>query len=313
MKEVETGMSEQQLTVEPTQIEKLNNLRKAYRNADLLWKCITTVVVILAFVYIYVAYMKLLFEDGSLRVILAIVFLVAIPFCLYILPMILKMSSKFKAYNTEYKNNFLQEKIHKEFPKADYKAKERISIKEISECSMIKRARSASANDCIEGTYKGVDFLRYDMELSYKKRRKVSDCVLIACSNRTELKSEIQIVQKDFSIGKTAYEKPEGYTEYVSGNESFDKEFAVYAQDAEEAINFVDKELMRKLEKFSGGGPIAAFFDKRKVYLIIRRKKDAMEAPVYKAVKESVCRKEAEKEADVIKKWLELLEQCVVK
>ena len=102
--------------------------------------------------------MKLMFEDGPMRVILAIVFLVAIPFCLYVLPMILKMSSKFKNYNTEYKNNFLQEKIHKEFPKADYKAKERISIKEISECSMIKKARSASANDCIEGTYRGVDF-----------------------------------------------------------------------------------------------------------------------------------------------------------
>lgn len=300
-------------TVELSLVDKLNTMRKAYRNADIVWKCITTLVVILAFVYIYLAYMKLMFEDGPMRVILAIVFLVAIPFCLYVLPMILKMSSKFKNYNTEYKNNFLQEKIHKEFPKADYKAKERISIKEISECSMIKKARSASANDCIEGTYRGVDFLRYDMELSYKKRRKVSDCVLIACNNRTEIKSEIQIIQKNFSIGKVAYEKPEGYSEYVTGNERFDKEYAVYAQNIEEAVGFVDKELIRKLDKFSGGGPIAAFFDKKKVYLIIRRKKDSMEAPVYKAVKEATCRKEAEKEAEVIRNWVDLLHDCVVK
>lgn len=300
-------------TVELSLVDKLNTMRKAYRNADIVWKCITTLVVILAFVYIYLAYMKLMFEDGPMRVILAIVFLVAIPFCLYVLPMILKMSSKFKNYNTEYKNNFLQEKIHKEFPKADYKAKERISIKEISECSMIKKARSASANDCIEGTYRGVDFLRYDMELSYKKRRKVSDCVLIACNNRTEIKSEIRIIQKNFSIGKVAYEKPESYSEYVTGNECFDKEYAVYAQNIEEAVGFVDKELMRKLDKFSGGGPIAAFFDKKKVYLIIRRKKDSMEAPVYKAVKEATCRKEAEKEAEVIRNWVDLLHDCVVK
>ncbi len=299
--------------VELSQVDKLNAMRKKYRNADIIWKCITTLVVILAFVYIYLAYMKLIFADGPMRVILAIVFLVAIPFCLYVLPMILKMSSKFKSYNTEYKNNFLQEKIHQEFPKADYKAKERISIKEISECSMIKKARSASANDCIEGTYRGVDFLRYDMELSYKKRRKVSDCVLIACNNRTELSSEIQIVQKNFSIGKVAYEKPESYSEYVSGNERFDKEYAVYAQNIEEAVSFVDKELMRKLEKFNGGGPIAAFFDKKKVYLIIRRKKDAMEAPIYKAVKEATCRKEAEKEAEVIRNWVDILHDCVVK
>lgn len=299
--------------VELSQVDKLNAMRKKYRNADIIWKCITTLVVILAFVYIYLAYMKLMFADGPMRVILAIVFLVAIPFCLYVLPMILKMSSKFKSYNTEYKNNFLQEKIHQEFPKADYKAKERISIKEISECSMIKKARSASANDCIEGTYRGVDFLRYDMELSYKKRRKVSDCVLIACNNRTELSSEIQIVQKNFSIGKVAYEKPESYSEYVSGNERFDKEYAVYAQNIEEAVSFVDKELMRKLEKFNGGGPIAAFFDKKKVYLIIRRKKDAMEAPIYKAVKEATCRKEAEKEAEVIRNWVDILHDCVVK
>lgn len=307
---VKTTVSE---PAELSQVDKLNEMRKTYRNADIIWKCITTAVVILAFVYIYFSYMKLMFEDGPLRVILAIVFLVAIPFCLYVLPMILKMSSKFKVYNTEYKNNFLQEKINQEFPKADYKAQERISIKEISECSMIKRARSASANDCIEGTYRGVDFLRYDMELSYKKRRKVSDCVLIACNNRTELHSEIQIVQKDFRIGKVAYEKPESYSVYVSGNDSFDKEFAVYAQNVEEAVKFVDRELMRKLNKFSGGGPIAAFFDKKKVYLIIRRKKDSMEAPVYKAVKENACRKEAEKEAEVIRNWIELLHDCVVK
>ncbi len=311
--EQEKAKSEVLEPVELSQIDKLNGMRKTYRKADIIWKCITTVVVILAFVYIYLAYMKLMFENGPLRVILAIVFLLAIPFCLYVLPMILKMSSKFKTYNAEYKNNFLQEKINKEFPKADYRAKERISIKEISECSMIKKARSANANDCIEGTYRGVDFLRYDMELSYKKRRKVSDCVLIACNNRTELHSEIQIVQKDFSIGKVAYEKPEAYSLYVSGNENFDKDFVVYAQNVEEAIKFVDKEFMRKLNKFSGGGPIAAFFDKKKVYLIIRRKKDSMEAPVYKAVKEATCRKEAEKEAEVIRKWIDLLHDCVVK
>lgn len=299
--------------VELTQVEKLNELRKKYRNADLLWKLITVVVIILAIAFIYMAYMKIVFDDGLLRVIVACVFLLAIPFCLYILPLLFKMSSKFKAYDAEYKNVFLQEKINAELPRADYKAKDRISIKEISECSMIRKARSANANDCIEGTYKGVDFLRYDMELSYKKSRKVSDCVLIACANRTELDGEVQIIQRDFKIGKQLYEMPEGYQEYVTNDEKFSKEFVVYTAGQEIASSFIDKELMRKISRFSGGGPIAAFFDKKKVYLIIKRKKDAMEAPIYKVVRESACRKEAEKEAEVIKNWVDLLHDCVVK
>ncbi len=299
--------------VELTQVQKLNQLRKKYRNADLLWKSITLCVIVLALVFIYMAYMKLVFDDGLLRVILACAFLLAIPFCLYVLPLLLKMSSKFKAYNSEYKNVFLQEKILNEFPKADYKAKDRISIKEISECSLIRKAHSANANDCIEGTYKSVDFLRYDMELSYKKSGCRSDCVLIACSNRTELNSEVQIIQRDFKIGKQEYVKQDNYFEYISDDEKFNKEFAVYAANLETAKGFIDNELMRKLRKFSGGGPVAAFFDKKKVYLIIKRKKDSLEAPIYKAVKENACRREAEREVEVIKNWVELLHDCVVK
>lgn len=296
-----------------TQVEKLNKMRKAYRNADLIWKIVTIVVIVAALFFIYAVYAKLLFTESVLRIIVAVVFLLGIPFCLYILPMILKMSSKLKTYTTEYKTEFLQEKIHKEFPKADYKAKDKISIKEISECSMIKKARFASANDCIEGTHNGIDFLRYDMELSYKKGHKNSDCVLIVCNNKTKLDSEVQIIEKDFTIGKNTYEKPETFAEYVSDDEGFNKKFSVYAENLEAAGAFVNKELMRKLDKFSGGGPIAAFFDKKQVYLIIRRKKDSMEAPIYKAVKESTCRKEAEKETEVIKDWLKILDSCVVK
>lgn len=311
-KEIDTTEASSQ-EIELTQVEKLNQLRKKYRNADFIWKSITVLVIVLSLIFIYVVYMKLVFEDEFLRVILACAFLLAIPFCLYILPLLLKMSSKFKVYNAEYKNVFMQEKIHGEFPKADYKAKDRISIKEISECSMIRKARSANANDCIEGTYKGVDFLRYDMELSYKKSGSVSDCVLIACANRTELDSEVQIIQRSFKIGKQEYEKPEGYQEYITGDEKFDKEFTVYCVNQETATNFIDNELMRKMRKFSGGGAIAAFFDKKKVYLIVKRKKDAMEAPVYKAIKENACKKEVEKEVEVIKNWVELLHDCVVK
>ena len=80
-----------------------------------------------------------------------------------------------------------------------------------------------------------------------------------------------------------------------------------------EADKFLDKDMQKKLSKFSAGGHFAVFFDKKKVYLIVRRRKDSLEAPVYKAAKESSCRKEAEKEVAIIKKWIDLLNDCVMK
>ena len=45
---------------EAEEVEKLNELRKKYRNADLLWKSIIVVVVLLVLVFIYLSYKKLM-------------------------------------------------------------------------------------------------------------------------------------------------------------------------------------------------------------------------------------------------------------
>ena len=66
--------------------------------------------------------------------------------------------------------------------------------------------------------------------------------------------------------------------------------------------------LAAKIVKFKAGGPIALFFDKDEVSLIIRRNKDAMEAPVYKKVKKSAAVKEANEEVEIIKEWIDILE-----
>jgi len=87
----------------------------------------------------------------------------------------------------------------------------------------------------------------------------------------------------------------------------------MYVENREEADTVLNTDLQKKLSKFSAGGPFAVFFDKKKVYLVIRRKKDSLEAPVYKAAKESACRKEAEKEVAIIQKWIELLNKEIMK
>lgn len=309
----ETVTATVETPVEKTPLEKLNDKRKAYCKADLIYKASCTASVLLCIGYIVLLFTGFLKGENIPRIIIGVVLLVIVLACLYILPLILKRSSKYKTYSLEYKTAFLKPVFEGEFPNAVYKEADKISIKEISECSMLKKSRSATANDCIEGRYKGVDFLRYDVELSAGKKSSKSDCVVITCGNKTIIKGELQIVDAKFTVGRTAYEKPEDLFPYITGEESFDKHYKMYVESREEADKVLSKDFQKSLCKFSAGGPIAVFFDKQRVYLVIRRRKDSLEAPVYKAVKESTCRKEAGKEAQVIRDWLELLDQNALK
>lgn len=299
--------------VELTLEQKLNEKRKAYKNGDLIYKVVSIAVILISLAYSVGLFMGFLADWDVVRIIIGVVLLLGILFALFILPKILKLSTKYKEYSLDYKTMFLKPVIESEFPQAEYKESDKISTKEVSECSLLKKARSASANDCVSGNYAGVDFLRFDMELSYGKSKATSDCVLIVCNNKTVLSHEIQVIGSKFSVGKNAYEKPEQLLPYISGEESFDKRFKMYVGNREEADKFFSKDMQKKLSKFTAGGPFAVFFDKKKVYLIIRRRKDSLEAPVYKPAKEATCRKEAEKEVAIIKKWIELLNQEVMK
>lgn len=305
-----------EVNCEPVELsleETLNEKRKIYQKGDMLYKGVSALTILLAMGYSVAMIMGFLANWDVIRIIIGILLLVGMLFSLFVLPRILKLSKKYKEYAQEYKTLFLKPVIESEFPQAEYKENDKISTKDVSECSLLKKARSANANDCIAGNYAGVDFLRYDIGLSYGKSKKVSDCVLIVCNNRTVLSHEIQVIGSKFTIGKSTYERPENLLPYISGEESFDKKYKMYVENREEADKFLDKEMQKKLSKFSAGGPFAVFFDKKKVYLIVRRRKDSLEAPVYKAAKESSCRKEAEKEVAIIKKWIDLLNDCVMK
>lgn len=313
---METGkenVTQTQEEVVLTPEQKLNEKRKVCMKADLIYKIVSILVIALSLAYAVGLFMGFLYEQTAVRVTLGIVLLLGILFALFILPKILKISSKYNDYSMDYKNAYLKPVFEQEFPKAEYKETDKISTKEISECSLLKKARSANANDCVSGSYEGVDFTRCDVELSYGKSKSTSDCVLIACNSKTILKGEMQAINNKFSIGGSAYEKPEQLLPYISGDESFDKKFKLYVENREEADKVLSDSLRKKLSKFAAGGPIAVFFDKQKVYLVIRRNKDSMEAPVYKAAKESSCRKVAEREVVIIKKWIDLLNDEVMK
>lgn len=291
--------------------EEIDALRKKYRNADIIWKTASVFVVLLSAAFVVALFKKWLSFELMIDAIIALVILLLIFFCVYLLPHFLKMSSKLKEYSTAYKAAFLRPTLEDAFSDGSYKDYDKVSTKDLTKISMLKKARSAEANDCVRGNYNGISFSRYDLALRYGKKKATSTCVMIVADIKTHIRHEVQIVNKDFNIGGMTYEQPEDFCKILSSNESFDKKYNIYAKEQDEGKKFADDRFVNKIAKFKAGGPIAVFADNDNVYLIVRKKRDAMEAPVYNSVKRKQAVKEAKEEVDLIKDWMDILKTCV--
>ena len=303
-------MEEKDKTVTVSQDEEINILRKKYMHADMIWKAASVLVLILTAAFIFLVFRKIIDLPFYTTLIAVLILLVLIFLCVYMLPHFLRMNSKMKAYSSKYKAVYLKPTLEEAFPKGEYNDYEKISTRDLTKNSMLKKAKSAVANDCIRGSYKKIPFLRYDLALRYGKKKAGSECVMIVADVKTGLKSEVQIIGNDFKIGGMDYSQPETYCKLLSSNEKFDNKFSVYAKDQDDGQKFLKDKFVSKMAKFKTDGPFALFFDKDEVSLIIRKNKDAMEAPVYKAVKKERAVKEANAEVETIKEWIDLLEEC---
>ena len=287
--------------------DEVNALRVKYLKADIIWKIVSVLVFILTGIYIFLVFKKIIDLELYASSIIVLVLLVLIFICIYMLPHFLKTNSKHKAYSTRYKEVYLKPTLKEAFTDGDYTDYEKISTRDLTRNSMLKKAKSAIANDCVRGVYKKTPFLRYDLALRYGKKKAGSECVMIVTQIKTGLKSEVQIIGNDFKIGGMDYNQPETYCKILSSNEKFDSKFSVYAKEQDDGQKFLKAALASKISGFKAGGPIALFFDKDEVSLIVRKKKDAMEAPVYKKVKKETAIKEANEEVKIIKEWIEIL------
>ena len=291
--------------------DEVNALRVKYLKADIIWKIVSVLVFILTGTYIFLVFKKIIDLELYASSIIVLVLLVLIFICIYMLPHFLKMNSKHKAYSTRYKEVYLKPTLKEAFTDGDYTDYEKISTRDLTRNSMLKKAKSAIANDCVRGVYKKTPFLRYDLALRYGKKKAGSECVMIVTKIKTGLKSEVQIIGNDFKIGGMDYNQPETYCKILSSNEKFDSRFSVYAKEQDDGQKFLKAALASKISGFKAGGPIALFFDKDEVSLIVRKKKDAMEAPVYKKVKKETAIKEANEEVKIIREWIEILNDCL--
>lgn len=293
--------------------EMLENARKQARNADLIWRVATVLSLAITFSYLIFLYWGHLLSSSNImiRIAIGVGLLILIFVCVYILPVFLKTQAKYRRYSVLYKNTYLKPYLEESFKGGEYEDYSKVSIKELTEFSLFKKSRSAEANDCVFGTYKGIDFKRYDLALRYKKSNSTSDCVLIVCNIKTKLKDELQIIENNFKLGGESYEQPENLCKILSGSDRFDKKYDVYAENQSDGEKFLRNNLLKRFTRLAVKGSIAAFFDKKRVYLVIRRKKDVMEAPLYRKVDRKRCEKEADIEVDIIKEWIDLLHDCI--
>ena len=196
---------------ELTREERLNKMRLELRKIETIWLISCGISLIGTFVYLFFVYKMKILAGSYLRYVFIVLLLLLVFFCIYLLPVLLKKNKKYKAYSLAYKMAYVKPLLEETFGEGTYSETEKVSLKEITEFSMLRKAKSAMANDCVNGVYDSVPFLRYDLTLRYDKKGATTDCVLIATDIKTHLKDELQIIHEQFRIGGSDYEQPEGY------------------------------------------------------------------------------------------------------
>lgn len=291
--------------------DQLNALRKKYLLTDNVWKISSVGVLLVALIYIFLEFSRVIDVDFYVNAIVAVIILAALFFCIYLLPHLLKSNSKQKEYFTKYKETYLKPTLEDAFSNGEYTDYEKVSSRDLTKITILKKAKGAVANDCIRGKYKNINFCRYDLALRYGKKKASSNCVLIITDIKTRLKSEVQIVENNFEVGGIEYEQPESFCKILSKDDKFDEKFSVYAKDQDDGEKFLRNSLVNKIRKFKVNGPFAIFCDKGEMCLIIKKKKDAMEAPIHTPVREKKAIKDAMEKVEIIKDWIEILEDCL--
>lgn len=288
--------------------EELNGLRQKCLIHDFEWKLITLFLSALTVAYILgVLFHKLDFITFPLSMIIAAVLILLTLGSTYFLPRLFKTEKIYNEYSLKYKMTFLKPALESNFPDSQYFANDKVSVKEITELSMLRKAKYASANDVLRGTLNGINFERFDLALRIEKKSGISDCVIIHSNIRTHLDDNVQIISKKFNLAGDVLTQPEKYCSILSGNEDFDEKYTVYVKNQEDGKRILKSSFVKNLPKLKLGGPIAVFADAKKIYCISIRKKDVMEAPIYVKPKQEKCEKEANKEAGILKDWLDFL------
>lgn len=283
--------------------EELNELRKRCLRRDTGWKLITLILAVVTVLYILgVLFYKLDFIPFPLNMFIAAFLILLTLGSIYFLPRLFKTERIYNEYSEKYKNTFLKPVMEANFAGAEYMIQDKVSVKAITEFSMLRKASKAVANDVVRGTCENVSFERFDLALRLKSY--VTDCVIINCNIKTHIDEDVQIIANKFNVAGEALKQPEDYCKVISGDEEFDKKYNVYAKKQDDGKKVLSNSFVKVLKDLKFGGPAAIFIDDKRIYCVSTRKHDVMEAPIYSKPKKEKCEKEANKEVAIIKNWM---------
>ncbi len=287
------------------------DIREKCKKRDMLWKGVWILIMVAALVYLYLVFAKNILSDGYVgRIVVSSIIIVVVFFWVYVMPYILGTERLYREYAKAFKTDVIEPVFKDAFAEATYRGFDKSQLREIKDSGLLKKARSAVATDSVRGSYDKVDFVRYDIELSTKERKSARiESVWITCDIKTKIKEEMQIICEDFKIGKNAYPQPEGFFKMQTEDEDFDNKFSVYVKGDKNKKDILDSSFRRHLTKLEKKNPFMIGFEKNQVHVVIKRKKDSLEVPLYGRVNQKKYQDEAQDEVDVVKEIIKLLKE----
>lgn len=206
---------------------------------------------------------------------------------------------KVQYFKDQYKKIFVEKPFREAFGQVSCDFKNGISRETIKQTGLIRMGNRYKTNDNIKGTYKNVGFERADIKIQqHTSTGKSSYTVtyfngrwLILDFNKT-FHFDLQIIGKGFY-----YTQKKGSIFSIERNRrhkvemediAFNKLFDVYAQDDHEAFFILTPQFISTLKEMyaSMDGALMLGFIDNKLHVAINTKRDAMEASIFRSVKD---------------------------
>ena len=212
-------------------------------------------------------------------------------------------------FSREFKKKYVLTGMQQIFDDLVYNPDEGLPRQVIADTQMMRMGNRYSSNDHMTGTYKGIRVEQADVHIQeehtttdskgnttttyetiFKGRWMVFDF-------NKDFKANVQVVQKGFSNakrGKLFARKEEKYKKVEMEDVSFNKDFKVYAQNAEDAFYILTPAMMDRIRKVCAGmeGKILFCFVDDKLHIGVHNKKDSFEHGLSKRIDESKIQEE---------------------
>ncbi len=200
-----------------------------------------------------------------------------------------------KAYTACYKENVVRTVLGEVFDDLIFEPGNGIDEDTVYGTGMVQVGDRFSSNDLIAGTYHGVRFRQSDVHIeeeTHDSDGNTSTSTLfrgrwIMLEFNKTFRADMQVISKHFFASKRKgglFTKKENKLNKIElENETFNKEFRVFAQDQQEAFYILTPHMMEALMRLREGvkAPIMLMFVGGTLHVAVENNKDAFEAKIF--------------------------------